>query len=101
MFGLDKGALKVVKISKRKKNGIYKGTVQYVDKNGKVHTKDSTFFPDSWSRKMVKEEVNTAYYRAMMRGQTSGKVRAKGKRGLTVEMQMRDGVVISAYPIVR
>ena len=102
MFGYDRGKLKVVQITRRGtagQKGLYEGKVQYVDAGGNIHTKYSTFFPNSWSPKMVKEEVNTALYKLLKQGPVSGRVSAKGKRGIMVEMHIRNGKVETAYPV--
>ena len=68
MFGWDKGSLKVIKINRKGKagnKGLYEGLVEYVDGNGNSHKKYSTFFPNSWSPRMVREEVNTALIKAI------------------------------------
>ena len=42
--------------------GVYEAKIQYTNpKNGKVLTKNSTMFPDSWSADRVKYEVDMAY----------------------------------------
>ena len=99
MFGWDKGSIKLINITKRGKKGVYGGIIEYIQ-NGS-HKKYSTFFPNSWSPKVVKEEVNTALFNALNSGQTSGYVRAKGKRGVLIEMIISDGIVKTAYPIIK
>ena len=68
--------------------GVYEAKIQYTNpKNGKVLTKNSTMFPDSWSADRVKYEVDMAYKnriefkdkgRDMWRGVTPSGVKVKG-----------------------
>ena len=101
--GQDSGSLKLVRILGRSsgKNKSYNGIVEYIDGNGKRHTKKSSFFPNSWTAKRVMDEVTSAVIAAASKGKLSGTVRAKGASGLLVEMKIRNGRLESAYPVVR
>ena len=103
VFGQDRGPLKMIKKTKEGKNGVYKGEVNYIDSRGDVHKKadGSTFFPDSWSPGTVKKEIITALYKALKKGNYNGKVVEKGIRGIKVEMRIKDGKIITAYPLLK
>lgn len=101
--GSDKGALKLLKITNRGKGkgSPYGGFVGFVDANGKLHKKYSTFFPNDWTPKRVVVEINSAVVVAASKGKLNGTVQAKGASGMLIEMRIRGGILESAYPVVK
>lgn len=84
------------------KGNPYGGFVGYVDANGKLHKKYSTFFPNDWTTQKVIGEVNSAFIRAASNGKKlNGTVQAKGASGMLIEMKIRGGALESAYPVVK
>ena len=93
---------RVVKITYYEKSNLWKGAfnakVRIGGKKGK--TKNSTFFPDSWSRVQVKQEVNEALFEALNSGSyvKTGKFIGYSSRGRPIEFYLRKGKPITAYP---
>jgi hypothetical protein len=102
--GFDKGPLKLETITRRgtgRNKGVYEGVVKYVDPNGVVHRKMSTFFPNHWSPKRIMLEINSAYNKNLSRGgKMSGTVDAKSSSGIMLRLHLSDGNLINAYPIL-
>ena len=99
--GVDHGALKVIKVTKYGKKGVYEGKVEYIDSNGNSHMKDSTFFPDGWTSKRVIDEINGAIINALGNSGASGenqKLTGKSPSGIRIEVIINSGRVSSAWP---
>ena len=91
---------KILRISRKVTSGKWKGAY-HADKvkiydTGRI--KESTFFPDSWTRSKVMDEINTAYINALLHGRTNGLVIEKSKNGYPIEMIINVKGLVTAYP---
>ena len=96
------GKSKVLHINYKVTSGKWKGAY-HADKvriydTGRI--KESTFFPDSWTKARVIKEVNTAYLNALSKGKVSGKVVGKSINGYPIEMIIdpKTRGLVTAYP---
>ncbi len=98
--GVDTGNIKLLEITNRGKRGTYKGIVGYTDKNGRLHTKLSSFFPDNWSPAKIMREVDSAIVRKISQvGKLSnGKHTARTSSGLKIIFAVENGKLASAWP---
>jgi len=99
--GSDNGAFKLLKVTNPGKGSPYGGFVGFVDENGKLHKKYSTFFPNNWTTQRVIGEINSAVIVAASKGKLNGTVQAKGASGMLIEMKIRGGILESAYPVLK
>ena len=105
--GVDRSPLRVTEIVEGPdEHGVYVGRV-HCPRTPRGAVKNSTFFPDSWSRGEVLEAVRAAYLDAMRNGgYDPGKRRFRGVyRGVEIEGHLKAGPVeprlydiVTAYP---
>ena len=99
--GINPDNSRVIKITDTvnsgKWRGVYEAVVEICDA-GKCFRKTSTFFPDSWSKSRVQMEINAAYINALFNGNKNGLLVGKSSTGFPIEMYVRDGEIVTAYP---
>ncbi|MDK2126921.1 RHS repeat-associated core domain-containing protein, partial [Parachitinimonas caeni] len=104
-IGSDSGA-RITRITDAPNaQGIYRAKVEIKDPtSGQWVTKSasSTFYPDSWSRARVLEEIKSAYADALATGQVVGdKFTGTSCSGVKIEGFMDgNGVLDTAYPVM-
>jgi len=80
--------------------GVYEAKIQYTNpENGKVLTKNSTMFPDSWSADRVKYEVDMAY-KNRVEFVEKGKTMWKGVTPSGVEVKGYKEPKTTVYPVM-
>ena len=80
--------------------GVYEAKIQYTNpENGKVLTKNSTMFPDSWSADRVKYEVDIAY-KNRVEFVEKGKTMWKGLTPSGVEVKGYKEPKTTVYPVM-
>jgi len=99
--GMNPGSSRVLSVSSKNASGKWKGAyeakVEICD-NGKCIKKDSTFFPDSWSKSRVQAEIRAAYMEAASRGKSNGLIVGKSSNGYPISIFVRNGEIVTAYP---
>jgi len=99
--GINPANAKVLKVhhsmDSGKWSGAYEATVEICD-GGRCITKRSTFFPDGWSKSRVRAEIDAAYINALVNGNKNGLIVGKSSNGYPIEMYVRNGELVTAYP---
>ena len=92
--GLNSSNSKIIEVTERGANGVYKATV---DINGKI--KPSTFFPKKWTPEQVLKAIKEVYStgeRQLERNIITGSF-----RGVKMQLNLNvAGEIISAYPLL-
>jgi hypothetical protein len=84
--------------------GVYRAKIELIDsKIGKRFNKSSTFFPDSWNRVKVTDEIRSAYQNALSKNgvaKDSGKWNGISASGYKIEGYFQNGTINTAYPLI-
>jgi len=101
--GLTPSGRKVLRITDRgtgKLRGVYRAKIQICE-GGRCFKKSSTVFPDSWSKSRVQAEITQAYNEFIVKNNGKSPAESfvgKSTNGFPIEMRVRDGRLVTAFP---
>lgn len=99
---------RIIEYTGKRSGGFYEAIVYAEKAPGKYIRKaanggKSTFFPDSWSQEMIKTVINSALIQT--RGKTGlvplRSVSAQNVNGVYIQVVVRGGELITAFPIIK
>ena len=101
--GVNPSNARVLKVNSTVGSGKWKGAYEArveICAKGDCFKKDSTFFPDSWPKSRVQAEVSSAYNRRLARngGNADGVYVEKSANGFPVQLVVRNGELVTAFP---
>ncbi|MCF2945434.1 EndoU domain-containing protein [Paenibacillus tarimensis] len=74
--------------------GVYRANVEV---EGTLKQAKSTFFPKDWTPQQIVDEVNTAFSNKEVF--KNNRYRGTASNGMTIEMIIKNGKIVSAYPL--
>ncbi|MGR6856879.1 T7SS effector LXG polymorphic toxin [Bacillus halotolerans] len=93
--GLSKSHGKVIgNVDPPNKYGVYRANIEV---NGVTKKAKSTFFPREWTPQQVINEINLAFDNKVL--YKNNRYRGTASNGMTIEIIVKNGKVVSAYPV--
>ena len=99
----DKEVVKIKKILKKNKFGVFEAKIEYYDSEMNRWTrkeKPSTFFPSTWTYNQLFHECLFAVKNKNKKVGTLNVYRSKMESGIKVEIIIKNGLLKSIYPLI-
>jgi len=99
----DEKSVKIKKVLKRNKMGVFEAVIEYYDSEMNrwlKKEKSSTFFPLTWTYSKLFHECLFALNNKNKKFGTLNLYRSKMKSGIKVEIVIKEGILKSIYPLI-